>query len=152
MGVCKFSLTKREASSWAAAEGPGKSHASKGCKTTLYGQASLCYCSADHLYSCSVSATEPHHDSVSMYRPLLTTNSLDVFLVAESQNNVLDACSKARLCLKSHSGLIRTAACFPTQLNLAINVKHMSIWKKAIRSNISFSGLPERVSGFLFIH
>lgn len=45
-------------------------------------------------------------------------NCLDVFLVAELQDNVLDACSKAELCLKSHSGLIRTA-CFPTRLNLA---------------------------------
>lgn len=120
-GVCKFSLTKREASSWAAAEGPGKSHASKGCKTTLYGQASLCYCSAGHLYTCSVSAAEPHHDSVSTYRPLLTMNCLDVFLVTELQdNNILfNACSKAGLCLKSHSGPSRVAACFPTQLNLA---------------------------------
>lgn len=44
-----------------------------------------------------VSAPEPSHGSVSMYRPLLTGDCLDILLVAKLQDNVLDACLKVRL-------------------------------------------------------
>lgn len=68
--------------------------------------------------------------------------------------------------LKSHSGYtrlwvqsqfspqswIRAATCFLSQLWIwPINTKYRHIWKKALGSNTSFSGMPMRGSGFLFV-
>lgn len=44
-----------------------------------------------------VSAAETSHGSVSIYRPVLTGDCLDILLVAKLQDNVLDACLKVQL-------------------------------------------------------